>query len=374
MKLFPKYGKYTILRSERFRFYPPKKLFRILWISGITFALGIIFSPSITKAQNGGYAGAYTRMGFGPRGMAMGNAMTSVDDEGIYAHYNPALAAGVQSTQFDVSVAAMSFNRSLNSLNASFRLPPQAGINVGLLNAGVGSIDGRSNSGYHTNYFSTQQFQLFADFGIKVSPKLQLGAGIKFNYADFHKEVSPATGTGFDLGMLFKPVNNLNIGFAIQDLLASYTWDTQKLYGTSGSLQTKDQFPTRIKIGASYRFFHKKLILASDYELRLQHSDAYSTVIVTLNGAPYTGTGDHTVTTRSNLWRCGASYRFDKRFTLRAGWQVNDLRHTGESNIPSAGFSVHLPFDRFSPSIDYAFLREPDGVADMHVFSIHLVL
>jgi hypothetical protein len=349
---------------------PSVKLSMILLLG----ASAILFSARFSCAQNGGYAGAYTRMGFGPRGMAMGNAMTSVEDEGIYAHYNPALAAWVENNQVDISVAAMTFNRSLNSVNATFKLPPQAGIDIGLINAGVGSIDGRSNSGYHTNYFSTQQFQLFADFGINVNPRLQIGAGIKINYADFHKNVSSSTGTGFDIGFLYQPVTNLNIGFTIQDLLAAYTWDTQKYYGSAGSLQTKDRFPRRLKLGVSYRFLHKKLVVASDWELRLQQSDAITTELISVNGIPATRDITQSTTSKSKLWRIGASYHIHKRFTLRAGWQVNDLKQSSETNIPSLGFSLQLPFDHFSPSIDYAFLREPDAVANMHVFSLRLIL
>jgi hypothetical protein len=96
--------------------------------------------------------------------------------------------------------------------------------------------------------------------------------------------------------------------------------------------------------------------------------------LISVNGIPTTRDITQSTTSKSKLWRIGASYHIHKRFTLRAGWQVNDLKQSGETNIPSLGFSVHLPFDHFSPSIDYAFLREPDGVANMHVFSLRLIL
>ena len=52
---------------------------------------------------------------------------------------------------------------------------------------------------------------------------------------------------------------------------------------------------------------------------------------------------------------------------------MEDLKDSGSGHL-SAGFSINLPFDRFSPSIDYAFVREPYGVANMHVFAIRMNL
>lgn len=341
-------------------------------LAAITVLVFISSAPSF--AQNGGYVGSYTRMGFGPRGMAMGNAMTSVEDEGIYAHYNPALAAGVTGNQIDISAAAMTFNRSLNALNITFKLPPDAGLNIGILNAGVGSIDGRSNSGYHTENFSTQEYQFFTDFGIRLTTKLQAGIGIKFSYANFYQSVPSALGTGFDIGILYHPVPRLAVGFAVQDLLSYYRWDTQKLYNTTGSLQTKDKFPTRIKLGVSYRMLKDKLIVAADFENRIQYADALSYQISDNAGNPSQYLVSHSVSNNSRQLRFGAAYRLDKRFTVRAGWQWNDLQNPGNSGTPSAGFSIHLPFDKFSPSIDYAFIREPNGIAFMHVFALRLLL
>ncbi len=369
MKKYPEY-----FDRMRLLMIKNKRTARHFCIINVAITALVLASAFPSFAQNGGYAGSYTRMGFGPRGMAMGNAMTSVEDEGIYGHYNPALAAGINDNQIDISAAAMTFNRSLNALNVTFKLPPDAGLNVGILNAGVGSIDGRSNSGYHTENFSTREYQFFTDFGIRLTTKLQAGIGIKFSYANYSNSVPGALGTGFDVGILYRPTSRLAIGVALQDMLSYYRWDTQKLYNTSGSLQTKDKFPTRIKIGLSYRFLNNKLLLATDFENRVQYADAMSYQVSDNAGIPTQYLVSQPVTNSSQQLRFGAAYRLDKRFTLRAGWQLNDLSNPGDSNIPSLGFSIHLPFDKFSPSIDYAFIREPNGLTFMHVFALRLIL
>ena len=345
-----------------------------LWLPLFVLVMAIISITPAAYAQNGGFAGSYTRMGFGPRGMAMGNTIGSVPEEGIYAHYNPALAAFAKGNQIDIGVAAMAFDRSLNNLDATFRLPPSAGIEIGLLNARVKNIDGRTQSGYSNGKFSTNELQMFAAFGMNISDKLKGGIGVKLNYAHFYSGITSTLSTGIDLGLLYQPIKPLRLGIAVQDLLSSYHWDTTNFYTLSTGEQTKDNFPTRIRFDGSWRFFHSKLIVATEYEVRIQSSRMLSVSVDTSGTAPVNVTTTSTLHTSSSQWRIGLAYRIHPRITLRAGWQFNDLKHPGYSQQPSIGFSVHLPFDRFHPSIDYAFIREPDGVANMHVFALRFVL
>ncbi len=345
----------------------------LLPCSLIPLSLLFIFASTV-RAQTGGFAGSYTRMGFGPRGMAMGNTIGSVPEEGIYAHYNPALAAFAQGHQIDIGVAAMSFDRSLNSLDATFRLPPKAGIEIGLLNSRVKNIDARTQSGYSDGKFSTDELQMFAAFGMNISDKVKAGIGVKLNYAHFYSGINSNLSTGIDLGLLYQPVKPLRLGFAVQDLLSSYHWDTTNFYETNTGEQTKDNFPTRLRFDGSWRLLNSKLIVATEYEVRIQSSRIQTVSVDTSGTFPIDQTDMSSVRTSSSQLRLGLAYRIHPRITLRGGWKFNDLKHTGYSQQPSLGFSIHLPFDRFQPSIDYAFIREPDGVANMHVFALSFVL
>jgi hypothetical protein len=60
--------------------------------------------------------------------------------------------------------------------------------------------------------------------------------------------------------------------------------------------------------------------------------------------------------------------------TLRAGYQNGDLGYFEDNQRISMGFSVHLPFDAMSPSVDYSVTREPGGMSFMHAFAIRLHL
>lgn len=327
---------------------------------------GIVLLPitgmSGLNAQSGGFAGSFSRMGFSPRGMAMGNAMTAVDSQGSYGYYNPALAAVVsESIQFDMASAALRFDRQIHMATAHFQLPPSAGFSLSLLNARVSNIDGRTESGYHTETFSTGEYQVIGNFGIRLSDNVLAGIGIKYNLANYHPEVPKSSSAGFDAGFLIKPVRRLTLGLAVQDLLAFSRFDTSDLY-TANTKTKKDYYPVRLKAGGAYKLTENWL-MSMDYEIRLQ------TGVTQPDASPQSGR--ETVRSRSSFIRMGTAFEIHERLTLRSGLQLPDI---GNSNqlLPGAGFSLHLPFDRFSPSVDYAILSEPSQQSWMHVFAIQL--
>lgn len=315
------------------------------------FAMLFLFLgwSAVSHAQNGGAAGSFSRIGFGPRGMAMGNALTSVTTEGIYSYYNPALAAHCpDGNQIDLATAAMSFDRSFNSASGSFHLPPTAGITLSVINANVTDIDGRSTDGYYTGTLETHEYQIAAAIGLQLSPRLSVGLGLKYFIADYHTDLSSAKTLGLDIGLLYELSDRLRIGGAVQDLLAAYNWDSGSLYGDDSSGRT-DSFPKRIRLGISY-------LITPD-------------LILSLEGGRLMAKG-----TSSDNLHIGTAYHLHERITVRAGWQVDELTSFKQSSHGSTGFSIHLPFDLLSPSVDYAFKQESNRISYMHTFGLRLNL
>lgn len=347
-----KMHKLQMLKSRAFRnMCDSSKISNSLKFTIRTLTVFIILSLNAMPAfsQTSGSAGAFSRMGFGPRGMAMGNALTSVTDQGIYSYYNPALAAQVASgNQVDFATAAMSFDRSFNTAYGIFRLPPSAGISLSIINANVANIDGRSVDGYDTGTLKTHEYQIASALGIKISSRLSVGIGLKYFIADYHSDLSNAKTLALDFGALYTFSDRLKAAFTVQDLLASYNWNSSTLFGDDSSNRT-DDFPTQFRIGFSYH--------------------PTSKLLLSLEGGHIT----HENLTANNL-RIGSSYDLHERLTLRAGWQVDDLSSLESSNHFSAGFSVHLPFDFLSPSVDYAFIQERNYISFIHTFGLRLNL
>lgn len=347
---------------------------RLKLISLFSVVIYLISGPiSILFAQEttGGFAGSFSRMGFSPRGMAMGNAMTAVLSEGSYSYYNPAFAA-IESDliQVDAGTASLPFDRRLNMVHSHFQLPPSAGFSIGLLHGRVGNIDGRDQSGYHTGYLSTNEFQITGNFGIRFSEMVWAGIGLKYNLARYHPEIPPSSGVGIDLGILVNPGYRFKVGISVQDLLASFRFNTSDLYGADNSAN-QHFFPVRILGGISYEM-SDEWIISLNYENRRQSFERLSDVEGQPAFATHSVSRNEATSTRHFI-RTGTSYRLHERFTLRGGMQLNDVRK-GNDFQPGAGFSIHLPYDALSPSIDYAFVREPSGLSTMHVFAIRLNL
>lgn len=314
------------------------------------FLLCFLIVPVLSTAQPSGFAGSFTRLGFGPRGMAAGNAIIATAEAGVYGYYNPALAAYAKSgSQVDISTSLMSFDRSLNSLSGTFRLPPSAGLQIALLNANVTDIDGRTADGYFTGELATHEYQLMTYFGIKVHEKVAGGIGVKLNMADYHTDISNATGAGFDIGIIYNASERLSMGAAVKDLLASYTWSSGELYGDESLGESTENFPVQVNIGGSYNI-QSQILIALNYGWLILNDERFRQLKV------------------------GGSWIVHERISLRGGWQIDDLENIEVANRPSAGFSVHLPFDLLQTSVDYAFLPEPNRISSMHVFGLRFQL
>ena len=328
--------------------------------------------PYLANAQNGGFAGATTRIGFGPRGLGMGNALTAVTNQGTYGYYNPALSAiPISGPQIDLTVASLDFDRELQTISAAVALPPKAGISFYLLRAGVQDIDGRTLSGFHTDFFNTNEFQLATAFGIRFNNNFYGGFGLKINVADLADDLSTETNFGLDFGLLAKITPKINVAFTVQDLISEYTFNSQSLFNSNQSQNVTNAFPTRIKFASAFQ--EDKWVLTSEFEVRVQRSEIVEREVILFDGTPDIVENVSEINTSSTLLRFGGAYDIHERLTLRSGYRFTDLTDPSSRSF-SAGFSVHLPFDKFSPSIDYAFVSEPFQISDIHIFALRLNL
>src|SRR3989339_2087490 len=216
--------------------------------------------------------GSFSRLGFGARGIGMGNAMSSIKEGSLVSYYNPALAVFQEGNSFQTSYTFLSMDRHLNFLNFTKRFEfgkkempdgttkPRsiAGISVGIINAGVTNIDGIDSQGKQTGALSTSENQFFVAVANRFSEKLSIGIAFKFYYYKLYQDVT-SSGLGFDLGALYSLNDEMTLSFMISDINSKYEWDTGKIYGTNGNI-TKNKFPLLKKIGFSYKFDEPKII------------------------------------------------------------------------------------------------------------------
>jgi len=216
----------------------------------------IISVTGTSNAQLGSYAGAFSRMGFGARGISMSNAMVSDIFGDINGIYNPSLASFQENGIVNLGYTFLSLDRKLNfvGFTRKFKLPKQqdggAGITLAWINAGVNDIDGRDNDTKQIGMFSTFENEFYLGTSFLLSEKFSAGIGFKLYYAKLFSDIT-ATSFAIDLGAVYKANDKLAIGLAIRDLGAKYEWQTSSLYGSLGNT-TKDKFPRIADLGATY--------------------------------------------------------------------------------------------------------------------------
>ena len=103
-----------------------KKIFLIFTI--------IFLSHLNADAQLGSYAGSFARMGFGARGLAMGNALVSDIFGDVSGYYNPSLACFQEQGFLNVGYTAMTMDRRLNFIGFAkkFKLQNQEKSGAGI--------------------------------------------------------------------------------------------------------------------------------------------------------------------------------------------------------------------------------------------------
>ncbi len=299
--------------------------------------------------------GAFSRMGFGARGMGMGNALSAVTEGNLVSYYNPALSVFQQDNSFQTSYSFLSLDRSLNFLNFTRRFDfysakdssneprATAGVSIGIINSGVSNIDGRDNNGNPTGNLSTSENQFFVALANKFSSKFALGIAFKVYYYKLYEQIS-ATGVGLDIGALYSLNKHWNISFVLTDLNSQYKWDTSPVYDEQGTTST-DKFPTLKKIGVSYTNNEYGIIVSAELE--------------SSNGG-------------TNILRSGIEYNIFKDLYLRGGIdQVNLSNYDFPSN-PSLGFSYVQSFGNIKVGVDYAFVVEPYSPQDRQIVGLNI--
>lgn len=301
--------------------------------------------------------GAFSRIGFGARGIGMGNAMSSITEGELVSYYNPAITPFQENNSAQAGYSFLSLDRSLNFLNytrrfdfysskdtvAETRKPrTTAGLSIGAINSGVSKIDGRDNNGLPTGELSTSENQFFLGLAARVSEKILLGVSVKFLYYKLYEGIS-STGLGFDVGALYRLNDNFNFSLVIADINSKYKWDTSPVYEQEGII-SEDKFPNLRKVGVSYRNKELRILGAIEFE----NSDA-----------------------KSNILRAGVEYNIYDRFYIRGGLDQFNVSNTDWPIKPSLGFSFFQAFGSFVAGVDYAFQIEQYSSADRHIVSVN---
>lgn len=317
--------------------------FQAKLIGALLALMGFLFGHT-SFAQLGGTPGAFSRMGFGARGIGMGNALTAVTSGDVVGYYNPALLSWSEYRQVSASFGILSLDRRLNFLSYSQPLRPSAGISAGIINAGVSNIDGRDADGEPTGPLKTSENEVFMSFSNRFKSGFSLGLTIKLLYYHLYTDVSTTT-VSLDVGLLVPISSDLTVGATARDVNSKYRWDTSELYGQQGTSKTWD-FPQLYTVGIAYKLPDSLAIAAVDFEISNQNTI---------------------------MARFGVEIPLIPEITVRAGMDRIDLKEKGNGVKPTFGFSARKSIDDWTPAINYAFVVEPFSPSPTHIISLSVI-
>jgi hypothetical protein len=337
-----------------------KKIFLIFSIIILTF--------TGANAQLGSYAGSFARMGFGARGLSMGNAMVSDIFGDVSGYYNPSLACFQEQGYVNLGYTAMTLDRRLNYIGFAkkFIIKPEekggAGISLSWINSGVSNIDGRDNDAKQIGTLSTFENQFYLGTGFLLDENFSLGVGFKLYYSKLYDEVK-TTSIAFDLGGIYKIRPDLSLGFAVRDISARYKWETSKIYGDLGTT-TENKFPVLADLGATYllpkNFGTASLELETTFNPRFETKDTIG--FVTKSDRTY-----------NYIIKFGTELRLSEQLRIRAGVDRMDLKADDFWGNIKPGFGVGF-YKSFSKDVfiglDYSFQLEPFTHEPIHNLGI----
>lgn len=327
-----------------------KKIFFTILLCSIS----VLAQPQFSELATG--AGSFSRMGFGARGIGMGNAMTAVIEGELVSYYNPAVTVYQNNNSVLTGYSFLSIDRNLNFFGFTRRFDfyskkdslvenpkprNSAGVSIGIINAGVSNIDGRDNNGLPTGEFSTSENQFYLAVANRFSEKFAIGITAKFYYYKLYEEIT-TTSLGLDIGAIYRVNEEFTVALAVIDINSKYKWDTSPIYKTDG-LITEDKFPNLRKLGVSYKNNSLGLLASVEFE---------------------------NSSLKTNILRAGVEYNIYEGLYLRGGLDQLNLSNKDWPVKPSLGFSFYKPFGNFIVGVDYAFAIEQYSSSDRHIVGL----
>ena len=280
---------------------------------------------------DGGYAGAFLKIGAGARALGMGGAFTAIADDHSACVYNPAGVALIEGREIGLSYALMSFDRRLGFVGFATELKPNGGLGLGWINAGDSDIDGRDVNGQPTGDLSYSDNAFFFSFAQQIGRYGAVGLGMRYLYQKLVDQT--AKGFGIDAGVRFHLLPDWWVGGVVQNMNAKYTWKNS-YWDPDRETETEDEVPLNFRIGSAYRLLSDRLLLALDVGKNTEQDAALFT---------------------------GGEYQLNELLSLRAGLKDGEI---------TAGGSF-LQFIQWGDMrVDYTFLAHMKGLGSTHLFSL----
>jgi len=237
-----------------------KKILRLFLVSVLIFGI----EWQVARADNYyGMPNDYLQYGAGARSLAMGGAYVALANEASAPYWNPAALTQIDEHQF-LSMYAPFFERTnynfLSYVHPLGQLGNLAISDVLLHSGGYEEVDDTGHA-IDTNK-SIFKNAVIISYANRVHRQISLGASLKL----IHERVMnySGNGQGIDLGVLYEPIDELNVGLALQNVLQPKVT----------LIDDPDVYKINLKAGLALKTFSNRLTLTADIN-KLADEKAY---------------------------------------------------------------------------------------------------
>lgn len=304
---------------------------KTLCILFLVVAFVFVATMSVTSQMgwcsdtDGGYAGAFLRIGTGARALGMGSAFCAISDDASAIAWNPAGLAPITGVRITGTYAHLSFDRAYNNVIVANRFGKVGTIAAGWIGYSVADIVVFDAKGTPTKFFDDSENALLVSYSREVISWLFAGASVK--YLSHKLGDYSASGYGFDFGVIVRPREFVSMGAAIQDVGSHFKWDTES--------KCKEDVPMVYRVGVALTYPKFPVTLTADYEKRQDIAKGKR--------------------------RAGLEVSIYKLMSFRAGY---------DESIITAGASLSPMDERYS--FGYAFREDFIGKESAHFFSLSI--
>jgi len=236
-----------------------RKIFRLFGVA--EFSLRVLISVLIlgmgwqlARGDNYyGMANDYLQYGAGARSLAMGGAYVALADDASAPYWNPAALMQIEEHQFLSMYAPFFEQTSYNFLSYVHPLRKLGSIGISdvlLHSGGYEEVD--TDLGPIGTNKSIFKNAIIISYANRIHRKISLGASLKL----IHERVMKYSGNsqGIDLGILYEPLDELDIGLTLQNVIQPKV-----------TLRDEpDVYELNLKGGLAMNAFSRRLTLTAD--------------------------------------------------------------------------------------------------------------